>query len=416
MRKQSILFLSVMLLVVFSSCKKETNMANNLEDPSIKLTSLVEKVKAWHDSVLFVSNKSNVSELSKIKVQSVSSGLDNIIPPVIDWDKAFINFDSTTTKSLTVPLSIDFYTGKCLQLVATARNDSTNGYFIQTIPDSVYYASSKDLFDYSNFTGSVLVYNLSGRCLAKTIFNSGHTVSSIKPNQSTSSQTIVKAFADDIHVLPEVIVFNTPYYSGSTVVRVGGFSSISVYPTYYSGTYGSGGNVVAGGGGPLYRFPKNENYETKYPKLATLVKNIYQTCLANPKLLNCLKSYSHMSDAQLYNALQYGQGPTIVVKDINTNWNGTTRSGYFLASENPNIINLDVTFVQDYEKGIGIDDASLSLFLSVTLLHELVHYGNNMNDFSEGPIDDYGTGWETCVYGMHIDDVRGARIYLQKKH
>lgn len=121
-----------------------------------------------------------------------------------------------------------------------------------------------------------------------------------------------------------------------------------------------------------------------------------------------------MTDEQLYNALQYGTGPTIVVRDINGgDYSGTYRAGYFNAKES-GIINLDIKCVLDYENGVGFDDQSFSFFISTVLLHESVHYGNTLNGFAEGRYE-YGFGWETCAYGMNIDDVRSAQIYLQKK-
>jgi hypothetical protein len=122
-----------------------------------------------------------------------------------------------------------------------------------------------------------------------------------------------------------------------------------------------------------------------------------------------------MTDQQIYNTLQYGSGPTVVIIDLNdpTKYSGSTRAGFF-TSKDPGVINIDINAVKDFENNANIDNDAFVFFLSVTLLHESTHYGRILSGFSPG-IYEYGNKWETCVFGTEIDDLSGAKIYLQKK-
>jgi hypothetical protein len=177
-----------------------------------------------------------------------------------------------------------------------------------------------------------------------------------------------------------------------------------------------------GGGTVSYDLsPDNMNFKmsqediNKYKKFAKLVKGIYDFAIKDKKTLDCLKTYSHMTDEQIYKILQFDKGPRIVIKDINTNTYWGNKYGYFKASEDKNVINIDIKTVMQYENQQGkVNEAAMVFFLSTVLLHESVHYGNSLNSFSEGKYD-FGGGWEICVYGMRIDSPEGAQIYTQRQ-
>lgn len=141
-------------------------MQNEITNASNYKKSLIFQVKIWHDSV--VSNKvKGVNSENNIK--SFSLGPDDITPPTIDWEKAFINFDSNNVKSVTIPLSMNYSNGEYLQLVATKYKNSTNGYLIKILPDSAYFSKQVDIYDYKDFNGSISIYNLKGVRLKKEI-------------------------------------------------------------------------------------------------------------------------------------------------------------------------------------------------------------------------------------------------------
>ena len=156
---KKIILIGATLMIVLNSCKKETSLdiQNDITTASNNTKSLIFQVKNWHDSV--VSNKV-IGVNSENNIKSFSLGPYDITPPSIDWDKAFINFDSNNVKSVTIPLSMNYSNGEYLQLVATKYKNSTNGYLIKILPDSAYFSKQVHIYDYKNFNGSITIYNL----------------------------------------------------------------------------------------------------------------------------------------------------------------------------------------------------------------------------------------------------------------
>ena len=90
------------------------------------------------------------------------------------------------------------------------------------------------------------------------------------------------------------------------------------------------------------------------------------------------------------------------------------RYGHFDPT-NPDEIFLDTSLVEEYEKTTNaVLDQTLSLFLFISVLHETVHYANNLNGFDEEEFE-FGNGWETVVYGKYIDSPEMAGIYILRK-
>lgn len=175
----------LLLLVFLSSCKKETSLViqqgNQVNFNELK--SLVSQVKLWHDST--VSSNLRTKVQNGVSVFSVNE--NDILPPVVDWDKAFINFDSSSVKSVTVPISMNYKNGENMQLVATKSKGKLNGYFIKITPDSSYYAKQNDIYDYTNFSGSISIYNLMGVRLKIQDFKSGIVLNSNNDSKAVLS-------------------------------------------------------------------------------------------------------------------------------------------------------------------------------------------------------------------------------------
>jgi hypothetical protein len=67
------------------------------------------------------------------------------------------------------------------------------------------------------------------------------------------------------------------------------------------------------------------------------------------------------------------------------------------------------------------DDEAFAFFLALVILHETVHYGNNLVGFQEdniifeGNVRDAGDAWIINATGMYINDISTAAIYLKKR-
>ena len=173
---------AVLILVLFSSCKKDVSVEIQQESQSNinELKFIVTQVKTWHDSTV----SSNLRTKIQDGVSAFSVNENDIVPPVLDWDKAFINFDSNTVKSITIPISMNYKNGERIQLVATKSKGKLNGYFIKITPDSSYYAKQNEIYDYYNFSGSISIYNLMGIRIKKQDLKTG-----IISNSNNSSKT-----------------------------------------------------------------------------------------------------------------------------------------------------------------------------------------------------------------------------------
>jgi hypothetical protein len=213
------------------------------------LKTLVSQVKAWHDSV--VSSKPTTINETGLKSYSLSSS--DIIPPSIDWDKAFMNFDSSNVRSLTVPIAINYSTGECLQFVATKFKDTTNGYIIKTVPDSIYFINQENIFDYTNFTGSIYIYNFNGQNLKKVYFRSGKVASNSINNSQSSGINAYSISAPcsrcDLLTVEISSSMKSPTIYQNDLTKSFGIISIASWGGSGSNSYvnnGFGGSVIAG--------------------------------------------------------------------------------------------------------------------------------------------------------------------------
>ena len=228
-----VILISTLFIITFSSCNKESTLPiqNENQNSTNELKSLVSQVKFWHDSI--VSNKTKGVN-SENNIKSFSLGPDDITPPVIDFDKAYKNFDTVEKKGVSIPLEFDPITGNYLQFVTSIEKNKVIGYIVRTIPDSSYRKRHKNSYDYLNFTGLIIIYNIKGKFLNKIKFNEGAT--QISNNINLINIERIKSFDD----LQEVIV--TGYRKKKrTYLKIN--QSFS-----YDMDYGGGGGWVVVGG------------------------------------------------------------------------------------------------------------------------------------------------------------------------
>ena len=180
-----VILISTLFIITFSSCNKESTLPiqNENQNSTNELKSLVSQVKFWHDSI--VSNKTKGVN-SENNIKSFSLGPDDITPPVIDFDKAYKNFDTVEKKGVSIPLEFDPITGNYLQFVTSIEKNKVIGYIVRTIPDSSYRKRHKNSYDYLNFTGLIIIYNIKGKFLNKIKFNEGATQISNSVNSRIS--------------------------------------------------------------------------------------------------------------------------------------------------------------------------------------------------------------------------------------
>ncbi len=247
-----------LLTLVISSCKKESafDAQGNNNQSQNELKSLISQVKIWHDSTV----SSNLSTKVQNEVRAFSVNENDIVPPVVDWDKAFISYDSSNVKSITVPISINYKNGEHTELVATKSKNKLNGYIIKVTPDSACFANQIDIYNYTNFSGSISIYNLMGVRLKKEIFKTGVAFKeNISKNTLATKTTYESAPPCEGCTLNTVIVTGNRkiyYYTGYD------YTLSYIHITYnqnleldeFGGGGGGGGDVIAGGSNLSYTF------------------------------------------------------------------------------------------------------------------------------------------------------------------
>jgi hypothetical protein len=145
-----------------------------------------------------------------------------------------------------------------------------------------------------------------------------------------------------------------------------------------------------------------------YPRFTLMAKGLYEYVKANQKVLNALKAFSGLSESQILDKIKFGQGPTIVIKELNA---GTY--GSYSKQTDPNSINVSATWVQNLEfySSFATTEA-VSFLLAVTVLHEFVHWSRDANGMELNNFE-YGVSFEQQAYGVEIsrENAIGAYTY-----
>jgi len=343
-----VILVSILFFIALSSCNKESTLPiqNDNQISTSELKSLVSQVKFWHDSI--VSNKTRSINVEN-NVKSFSLGPDDIIPPSIDFDKAYKNFDTVEKKGISIPLEFDLITGNYLQFVTSIEKNKISGFIVRTIPDSTYRVKHKNIYDYTNFTGAIIVYDIKGKFLNKIKFNEG--VTQIANSVSLINIEKIKSFDD----LQTVTVTGYRKKKRTYLVINQNFS--------YDMDGGGGGWVVVGG---------DETPIEPY----IILNNITDPCLK--KLIENLQNSNKLTNsigAILQNVFGKNERLNLTFNQDNnlTNKSGNTLNGSSTPPNNGN-----------YE--IKLNALSLSKYSqerqTLTIMHEVLHsyfweaYGN----------------------------------------
>ena len=335
-----VILISTLLIITFSSCNKESTLPiqNENQNSTNELKSLVSQVKFWHDSI--VSNKTKGVN-SENNIKSFSLGPDDITPPSIDWDKAYKNFDTVEKKGVSIRLEFDPITGNYLQFVTSIEKNKVTGYIVRTIPDSSYRKKHKNIYDYTNFTGLINVYNIKGKFLNKIKFNEG--VTQISNSVSLINTEKIKSFDD----LQEVTV--TGYRKKKrTYLKIN--QSFS-----YDMDYGGGGGwVIVGGDAPAGLV---EDIKT----------NITDPCISS--VMNDILSKDKQNEVMSYINSEFGlnENCNMNISDaLNlTNSKGLRVAGNSIANRINGILTVNIS--------INYGQNSSKEFIAATILHEMIH-------------------------------------------
>ncbi|MBP6144964.1 MAG: hypothetical protein KA445_04950 [Sediminibacterium sp.] len=246
LNKIRFLHISLIVIIFFNSCKKEEIQVQGVKflGKFQQFEIFKNQVHNWYDSSISTNQKVNNQE-SKVPL-SYSDNPNDIIPPIINWDKAFLNFDSSNVKSISIPLTFNLKNGEYLQLVATSKHDKLSGYLIKQIPDSGYFKENFDVLSFTGYTGAIIIYDLNGRFLKKiTLINGG--VFDPRPRKNLNAFSIYNSTYDPIiyYDLITVYVYSSNYYKSDWNSFSGTSGVISIDNYYNSTSVIAGGNTIS---------------------------------------------------------------------------------------------------------------------------------------------------------------------------
>lgn len=394
--------------MTISSCKKKDPVQTSEEQPNI--TSLIDITR---------------SSLNKQSVQGVSlmKGLESIgMNP--DWSQAKTTVNSKNKTVLSVPLEKTMHSYSELNVIV---NDGIPHEVVKkytTAEDNSvqleFYALNGTLLKTGKYTPAVKGFRQSKSKLEqvnlfaqpKVTFKSNVSVLVLlagRPATATSNRKLL-SFAGDgdddkdtqdpddggtLHEVPIVGDKPDPTQPPDPVFPPSDpWGPIDYFPTDPVSSPGGDSGVSSP---PLIMSIEDR---LKYPALAKLIDGLYDKVKNEPQLLNALMKFSTMSKVQVLYALTPGKGPKIeVVNNFPSTLYGNYTANNVTLSLNEKYVGLLSSFNMDTSKPTMFD-----FFLTSTILHEVVHFGNDINRTWLPNIGwfDIGAQFENEVYGGDV--------------
>ncbi len=152
-------------------------------------------------------------------------------------------------------------------------------------------------------------------------------------------------------------------------------------------------------------FIMNNNDQQQYPAFTSLVRNLSSFAKSDPKIMEAIRYYTKLTDQQIAQHLNFNSGPTLVIaKEL--------PAVALFRSSTPNTLYVAESEVRAFENAsFNISHRNaMSFFLAVSLLHEYVHYGDNLNVVKF--LGEEGTEFENRAWGVTVDQFNS--YYLNK--
>ncbi len=133
-----------------------------------------------------------------------------------------------------------------------------------------------------------------------------------------------------------------------------------------------------------------------YPRLAYYVRNDLPQIMRVPSIVAAMSRIGQLNRAKLSMAVRWNYGPQIRVTPL------VGAYGEFTPNISSNEIRIDTNVVRNFEAGRGrrVARAGNVYLVGVTLLHELVHWGDDQ-DGVDRPGEE-GAEFERLIYGSVI--------------
>lgn len=201
------------------------------------------------------------------------------------------------------------------------------------------------------------------------------------------------------------------YYLNDNIDPFGNFTSQAI--AFVESIVEAGANGTLISVFPFIKYPAAlaEQYKQDYPKFTEYLQNQLPTVSNIPLIVNTIHTITDLSTEQIKEDLKWGYGPTIKIIQLDNFGVNTSETtvGFFKAAT-PETIYIDIDYVQGVE-GNSITQYqkdALLFYLGTTILHEYVHYGDNL-DGTQYPGEE-GQLFEILVYGENVTSENASLI------
>ena len=415
------------LIIIFNNCKKEVNYNKNLLIQNDRLSVYTSKLKLWYDS-----NKNKVEQAQnnqniKINSSEISYPLLLELFNLINWDSVQISYDDNDNIGLNYLLKKDTNTGEIIKFVSMNNNKVCNGFFVQYLPD-INYFNKYGFYTNTNYSGEINVFNFKTVLIGNSKFINGKKIDSnlainnynkIIPNDKKPAPPLTPAPVTSIRIFIDFFSYQFSPIQLTTKINNGNNNESFNVNFNFSAILGNSGfpNLLSNNPSDIskldligidnpdppakpkpasIKFKISEDFKKKYPKTTKLLGDLKNNTLKNQQIVTALLNNGHITLDQLTDALSNGLGPNIEA----TNFEQNEIYGRFEGSTNT--IYLNINWVNQLENSTEINYKMLYFFISVISLHELVHYGNYLNDYKFRNLYEWGFGFEIEVWGCIV--------------
>ncbi|WP_407490338.1 hypothetical protein [Elizabethkingia anophelis] len=190
-----------------------------------------------------------------------------------------------------------------------------------------------------------------------------------------------------------------PHEDCSAPEDLGGSGDYSNYETWVS---------------PNFRMKLSD--QQKYLRFTEMVRGLKSYVQNNSNILESLVKISGLTKAQVLDKLTFGKGPLINIVSNLKDKNGNIVYGKFMYKD-PSSIYMNETYISKLENATTDIDIEASTFLlAVTVLHEFVHYGNNVTGNFPAGGKEAGKLFENEVYGVVITEENATDYIISFKN
>ena len=143
--------------------------------------------------------------------------------------------------------------------------------------------------------------------------------------------------------------------------------------------------------------------QKRFPKLKQYMRDALPKVVQVPIIVKAMEDIGQINKSRLRQVLKFGDGPNVTVVNDLRNSDGDRVFGLFKPNIGSNEIKIDEDMVKEFEAGRGLRTARAGkvYLVGVTLLHELIHWGDDQDGVDrEG---EEGEEFEERVYGSVIN-------------